>query len=279
MDNGEYLEKHYKKIEEIKKEQKDLKEKEKSTKDKMEIWTRQDVLKSELREENTSVKYLLEWLKNFVEKTEPIIIPYVHELGEKNRSQDVPLKDGFVWRKSAYPCTRCGHQKWYHGWENPEKDRKSCDAGHAGNRCTCPIFTSNKKYPFARQETCPHRDVRIYGTNIKKLRVFCENIYCGKELTSTKRGKELTKDYQRKIPTEKEWKEEKRFHKDDFGVERSELLIIQITKNGNDYKITEGEKICSYCYSNKHSNLQHYKQNYEQMVKSLQESIKRFDKK
>lgn len=271
------LEQHYTNIESITKEIQDLKTKEKTTSEKMPIWTQIDVLNDNLRKERKSVKWILEWMKEFVEPDkEGIQVPYYHNLTERHRTSDEPLEKGYVWLKSAYPCTRCGHRKYLHGFDDPDRTTNCTGRGTDGG-CTCPIFTSNKKYPFAKPETCPHTDIDAYGKDMKKLKVFCTNIYCSKELTNTKQGKELIEHYQRKAPTEKEWKELRRFHSDTFIDRDDELMLIEIELKDDSYVIKEGEKLCKECYSNKHTNQQHFKQSFQEMIKSYEESIKRFD--
>ena len=273
---GETLEGHYKEVAELDVELKKLKEEELKAENKIDVWTRIDIVNSKLRDQRRLVKWDKQWLLEFVTVKEPIRLPYIRERDERYLEKDTPLRKGYVWKKSAYPCTRCGHPKWTHEYD--DGTRVPCEDRLHSKPCKCPLFSSNKKYPYAKPETCPHDEIMAYGRIENGLRVFCQNHYCGTELTDKEEGKKKIEYYTARIWTKEEWKKETEWHKD-FRRDNEPMILIEITKGQDDYIVNGLESLCPECYSKDHDIDGHYKQSYEDMVKSYNRTIERFEGK
>lgn len=188
--------------------------------------------------------------------------------------KEKPLLDGYSIRNIALSCTRCGHEKFQHGWDDgSSQECTSCTRGSS-----CPVYSQNQKYPYSKKN-CKHVDIAIYG-DIKKPNVYCINNRCFKKLPIDDRAKKLIDKYTRVIPTETEWKETLRFHTDGFGSESdSYVLEVIINKDSDGYDLKTISKRCPRCYSKEHDERGHYEQKYSDMKKNIEITLKEFNQK
>jgi len=241
---------------------------------KQEAWNQADALRLDLNFARRVIKSEKEKLIEIVNGEMNIEkkIPAV-SFRDERYLEDEPLGEGYSIRKIALSCTRCGHAKYQHGYDDGSSEE-----------CTqcrlrkCPVYSQNLKYPYSKKN-CKHENIAIYG-DIKKPKVYCLNNRCFKKLPIDQRAKKLIDKYTRVIHTETEWKEELRFHTDGFGSDPDHYVLeVIINKESDGYDIKNISKRCPMCYSKEHDERGHYDQSYSEMKKNIEIVLKEFNQK